>query len=816
MASQWLHTLFSWLATCWESTRGLFQALTLIRFNILLGIICSLALYTSQGQDVLRALVEVEPWYQNMVPKLCFLIFTVSFALTAWYFARVMFSFTFPKETEEQASYTHVSYTTIKELVTRWLGPIILFMVSGALIKAVRSTEAMDEIPGLQLIAMAIVLVGVGMGMLFFVYYCRGRFRLDNLGMDKNHIFKSFRDLPTAPRVWFLVALFLSVTAFIVFSYQAGVIAPWIGTAGILMLWATTLVAMGGGLVYIGNQYRIPVIGFVIVLVMVFSLFNDNHRVRQTETMRPYEEQAAWTEMTQAILTAMRGISKGITARGISESNDPSIDSFEAYFLAWFKDLEENWREEFHGRHGHDGPVPLVLVSTEGGGIRAAYWTAAVLTELETRSVQLAHEGTIPLNFARHVFSISGVSGGSLGAAVFASIIKEQHHQSLAQLLDTCQLHPKKSIRAIAENILKQDFLSPTVGVLLFPDMFQRFLPVGILDDRALALEQAWERAWFGCTGSERFAKPFDDLWDNKHFEIPLLFLNSTVVETGQRIIMHPIPFTADQDLLPRNHATSIFQEYFNSALDGPGVLGGKVPLSTAVHMSARFTYVSPAGTIFRQDLSQDSLPEELEAEPKVLRVVDGGYFENSGAVTTTEILLAIRKIAKIHELNIRPIVIHISNDPLKQRSRKLENFAGSHAFMPEILSPLWALLNVRPARGYQARDELSNRIEPHTLHDRSQQSEEGSFVHFQLCEFKRRLPLGWMLSELTRQDIDYQLPTIDTSPPDPFKTIAKFNLNNLSVVLDGLSGTYSTSGNTHALLTDYTRDCIEETAPSI
>ncbi len=814
MAAQWLNRMFEGLNTCWESVRGVFQALTLIRFNILLGILCSLALYTSQGQDVLRALVEVEPWYHNAIPKLCFLVFTVSFAFTAWYFARVMFAFTFPSEAEGQSSYTHVSYTTIKELVTRWLGPIILFMVAGALIKAVRSYEAVDETSGLQLIGMAAVLVVGGCVMLFIVYRCRDRFHLDNLGMGKDHLFKSFRDLPFSTFVWFFGTIGLSIPAFTAFSQRPGMIAPWIGTVGILMLWATTLVAMGGALVYIGNQYRIPVIGFILVFVMAFSLFNDNHRVRQTETMRPYQEQKAWTEMTQAILTAMRGLSQGITTRGISGSEDPSVDSFEQYFLAWVHDLEENWRKKFHGRHGHNGPVPLVLVSTEGGGIRAAYWTAAVLSELQSRSEQLSHEGKIPMDFARHVFSISGVSGGSLGAAVFAGIIKEQQNQDKRQILKTCNLQSESSMRAIAKDILKHDFLSPTVGVLLFPDMFQRFLPIGLLDDRAMALEQAWERAWFGCTGSNRFAKPFDDLWSEKQFNVPLLFLNSTVVETGQRIIMHPLPFTADQHMQPDDHATSIFQEYFNSALDGPAVLGGKVPLSTAVHMSARFTYVSPAGTIFRQDLAHDS-PENLEAEPKVIRVVDGGYFENSGAVTTTEILLAIRKIAKNHELNIRPIVIHISNDPLKQRSRKIENFAGSHAFMPEILSPLWALLNVRPARGYQARDELSNRIEPHTRHDGDQQADEGSFVHFQLCEFKRRLPLGWMLSELTRQDIDHQLPSVDESSPAPFKAIAQFNVNNLNVVLDGLSGKHTASGNTHALLTDYSRDCLGKGSPT-
>ena len=809
MAGQWIHQFFEKLKTKWEAIRGVFQALTLIRFNIILGAICSLALYTGQGQDILRALVEVEPWYHNAIPRLCFLIFTLLFALTAWYFARVMFAFQFPAEKNEQAFLSRVSIDRIKRRVTSWLGPLILFLVSGAIFKAAQSYKSLLEPASLQLVVMAIFLTVCGLGIVYAVYADKNWFNVGELDKPQYQHLISFWELPKITQRWFWAANLASVTAFILFSYQAGVIGPWIGTAGILMLWATTLVAIGGAFVYAGNYYRVPVVGLTLVLVMIFSLFNDNHRVRQTTEMRPYEEQReSWTQMPQAILTAMLDFTKGIIPRGISEPKDP----FETYFTAWFEDLENTWRKGFHGLPGHDGPVPVVLVSTEGGGIRAAYWTAAVLAELQDRSEQLLKAGKMPLDFARHVFSISGVSGGSLGAAVFASIIKERHHPSPSKTQPTCKAQPGAPIRPIAQTILKQDFLSPTVGVLLFPDMFQRFLPVGILDDRALALEEAWERAWSDCTGSDRFAQPFDLLWDQEHFAVPLLFLNSTAVETGQRIIMHPLPFAFQQKESPDDATIQVdgsnFQDYFNNALDGPAVLGGQIPLSTAVHMSARFTYVSPAGTIFRQDLPQNEENPE-NSQPKVIRVVDGGYFENSGAVTTDEILLAIRRIAKENHLHIHPIVIHISNDPLKHVLRKQEEFAGRYAFLPEVLSPIWALLNVRPARGYQAREELGERATLGLSDSTTESFVGGSFAHFQLCEFKRRLPLGWMLSELTRQDMDYQLPALGTTTPNLFRIVSQFNSNNLMVVLDGLSGNYHASRNRSEMLLDYERDCL-------
>jgi hypothetical protein len=56
-------------------------------------------------------------------------------------------------------------------------------------------------------------------------------------------------------------------------------------------------------------------------------------------------------------------------------------------------------------------PVPLVIMIAEGGGIRAAYWTASVLTSLEDQPATSCPSSTS----LSHVFGISGISGGSVG-----------------------------------------------------------------------------------------------------------------------------------------------------------------------------------------------------------------------------------------------------------------------------------------------------------------------------------------------------------------------------------------------------------------
>src|SRR5207248_9641462 len=77
---------------------------------------------------------------------------------------------------------------------------------------------------------------------------------------------------------------------------------------------------------------------------------------------------------------------------------------------------------------------------------------------------------------------------------------------------------------------------------------------------------------------------------------------------------------------------------------------GCHIPLSTAAHMSARFTFVSPAGRF-----------------PDGSHVVDGGYFENSAAVAAYEIATRIKEWCAFKKIaNVDVKVIMISNNPRK------------------------------------------------------------------------------------------------------------------------------------------------------
>jgi hypothetical protein len=215
-----------------------------------------------------------------------------------------------------------------------------------------------------------------------------------------------------------------------------------------------------------------------------------------------------------------------------------------------------------------------------------------------------------------------------------------------------------------------------------------------------------------------------------------LLFLNGTVVESGARSILDPLATASD--------APSPFSNAFRV---GPAI-GTQMPLSTAVLLSARFTYVSPAGltgTVSGKDITWQ-------------RIVDGGYFDYSGSITAQELIYAIHSEyrSRSHDPNthmrpMRLIVLHIDNDPQNPRKARPDwsSVDGGRVWLGEALSPVRVLLNTRPARARQATRflEASN-------NDRS----SSYFFDVDVWRGSTDLPLGWSLSSQARAEMDAQL----------------------------------------------------------
>ena len=198
--------------------------------------------------------------------------------------------------------------------------------------------------------------------------------------------------------------------------------------------------------------------------------------------------------------------------------------------------------------------------------------------------------------FADHVFAIVGVSGGSLGAAMFAAS-RMGGNWSLGE-------------RA-ATTALRADLLSPVLAGMLGPDLVARFWPNGLLVstdrlDRARWIEDALDYAWRQTGQRSLVDVGFGQVWSPDSPRGPALVLLGTRVDTGHRLAISHLRFH-----------------------DGPQTLcdvapGLQVPLLTAAFVSARFPLITPAATI-------------ASAENDI-RVVDGGYFENSGVTTVLDL----------------------------------------------------------------------------------------------------------------------------------------------------------------------------------
>ena len=267
---------------------------------------------------------------------------------------------------------------------------------------------------------------------------------------------------------------------------------------------------------------------------------------------------------------------------------------------------------QFNKLHRGDGRRAVVLVTAAGGGIRAAYWSAAVLTQLQD----------LRRDFDRHVFAISAVSGGALGTSAYKAL-------TLQQSLDCGDA---KTYRACSAQFLSGDFIGPNIISAISGEVLE-FLSRGFLRFTARddALEQAWSWQWWLLTGERgaSFLGPFDDLFKSR--PTPALLLNGTSMTSGRRVITSNLDvasFAFDSSLTARAGGCIVDEEIVNPTKYL------KLSVSSAVLTSARFPYITPPGLL--------RLPPSPPGPDKCRnweQIVDGGYIDNEGVLSMRDLL---------------------------------------------------------------------------------------------------------------------------------------------------------------------------------
>ena len=327
-----------------------------------------------------------------------------------------------------------------------------------------------------------------------------------------------------------IVMLFMTTASLLLYYLEAGLLALYKGKYSwkIFGPLAFLIRLLGDGAKKIGAQTA-PVLTAILVIGtgMTFLIGpGEFHEVRRFESVSH-------------------------TATGSDPNRHPAQIDWQDAWCHWLKVNRvpdpgggertiEHFRQRdcFRGRR-EARAIPLVFISSEGGGIRAAYWTVMVLkefmeTEVKVGPKQVAGYLKAPLRLDS-IFAMSGVSGGALGVISFAALWEEEYFRSRAR---------------VEKKILGGDYLSPAVASLLFRAPVKLIFPWGRVDDRAVLLEKSWEESWQeNCTekrGGKKFLRQncglrrsFSDYRfdpdDDTHWR-PLLISNGVDVNSGSRV----------------------------------------------------------------------------------------------------------------------------------------------------------------------------------------------------------------------------------------------------------------------------------------
>jgi hypothetical protein len=168
--------------------------------------------------------------------------------------------------------------------------------------------------------------------------------------------------------------------------------------------------------------------------------------------------------------------------------------------------------------------------------------------------------------------------------------------------------------------------------------------------------------------------------------QLPVVVFKATVAETGQRLLMAPVrspPPPSDADSVAG--AVEWLHEFPEA----------DPRLATAVRLSATFPYVSPAARAAADPVrSQSPLAQ--------YHIVDGGYADNEGAVTSVDwINRLIAYYSRDERILSRPfddvLLIRIQPFPAERppTNQRLSAISGWRA---ALLGPLDAMMNVRGA----------------------------------------------------------------------------------------------------------------------
>ncbi|NOQ72786.1 MAG: hypothetical protein GQ574_12320 [Crocinitomix sp.] len=587
-------------------------------------------------------------------------------------------------------------YQVIKDLITKrkWILWTVLGVLVGftVMLAAWNDTESPKKIPYLYLSG----------GVIAILYFLFASMEIEKI------LLKSFRLIQSKNRLNFAIfwGAIVTLCFFILFNFLPLLIP--INGLSILLAGLVFYTFMAYMLIIIGGRNKLPVLTLIVVGGVISS-----------------------------IIVAPGSSLHDVRLSPKSQFNVQERATIDEYVAAWFEDHAtdiQNYGQKY----------PIVFVSAEGGGSRAAFWTLMAHNAME-ESVD---------NYYDHIFSLSGASGGNTGNSFYVA------YHDVADETD--------NVAEMANEVFKNDFVSTDIGLLFGRDSWQSIVGSGRFYDRSEFLQQRWEDALSGYFNGNfngdvnPLQREFLSFWYDQNnqlkFDHPLFLLHTTHVQTGDHATMSAVQLNnfipQNMDLLERTDT----------------ILNKTIPLSSGALMNARFPLVCPSGKI-----------------PDVGNFVDAGYYDNFGAAETRAAMKSVIKFLADSSNNYNAAdfeIVHLvfrnglpndeTGEYMAVRSNRTAKGAKNEAYIPfspvaEQLVPVIALSGAafaHPNRELAEAEYLANT----TFYFDLKRME----VDYGGERIKPILPLSRHLSDLARLSMEICIQDImDTQMDDLLKLFA-------------------------------------------
>jgi hypothetical protein len=263
---------------------------------------------------------------------------------------------------------------------------------------------------------------------------------------------------------------------------------------------------------------------------------------------------------------------------------------------------------------------PVIFVSAEGGGSRAGLWSFLIHSYLYDNH---------PEYFNQYLFSLTGASGGGVGNAMFYTTAHQYYINK--EPLEFTHANTEKALKIFkykASTIYKGNYISSSIAALMGRDFIKSIDVLGMLKykDRGKLVEDEWEKNYskeFNLKNSKFIAGQYLSImpqFKGKDQVMPLLMMNTTHLQTGNRAIISPVKFT-------KNKHMKGFRDFLRNYRDSVNN-GEAIKVSTSMLLNARFPYLSPVGKV--RNIGQFG---------------DAGYYDNIGGSVTRSLENAFRAV---------------------------------------------------------------------------------------------------------------------------------------------------------------------------